>query len=463
MRTNDDLDRMLQECLDAYTHGLSVEECLSAFPGHHSELEPLLRQALRLRVAFAVTPREEFQKALREKLLFVAGRDAIEAFGQQPDAEFIERARQHFLQAAGARVQESLRDIPPPRLAFWANARRRFLNAASTPRPATQPAAVLARAGFAMGGVAAAAALAIALYLTSLGGGTASVSAEFAQVEQQVIQIKQQTDAGVPVEPGKIVDLSQRIAAVADKITSDPSASPSLAEKLPSLIQTGKDIVDQAAKDSPASPAELAQAKQTLDQSGDKVRVFAAGVGLPPAPTTIPAAAAAPANDQASPTATGAAPKPTATSVPPPAQPTPAAGQVRLQPLASDTTYGIAWTELVMQGFRMALPADWIVIGPAFDSSGVGTIATNTIRIQDPAASIIVLANVTTGQILGTTVNPSQALLLRAPGENGKTITTEELGAKTGANLAALLRHMLDSVVYTPGAPTPAPAPIVSP
>ena len=67
------IEELLQECLDGYDAGLTPEECLSAFPGERAELEPLLRQALSLRVAFANSPSEDFRLDARQKLMF-AGR-----------------------------------------------------------------------------------------------------------------------------------------------------------------------------------------------------------------------------------------------------------------------------------------------------------------------------------------------------------------------------------------------------
>ncbi len=128
------LEHLLQECLEGYDAGLSPEECLSAYPHVRSELEPMLRQALSLRFAFAAAPSEEFKSRGRETLLFHAGRDVSKALSKEPDREFVMDARQRFLSAAGAQAQEALRDVPPPRLPFWMNARRRLLDAAATRR-----------------------------------------------------------------------------------------------------------------------------------------------------------------------------------------------------------------------------------------------------------------------------------------------------------------------------------------
>ena len=60
------IEQMLQECLDGYEAGLTPEECLSAYPAHRVELEPMLRQALSLRVAYATSPSDEFRHQTRD-------------------------------------------------------------------------------------------------------------------------------------------------------------------------------------------------------------------------------------------------------------------------------------------------------------------------------------------------------------------------------------------------------------
>jgi hypothetical protein len=60
-----DIQQQLQECLDGFDGGLTPEECLSAYPRARAELEPLFRQALSLRVAFAASPKPELRFGAR--------------------------------------------------------------------------------------------------------------------------------------------------------------------------------------------------------------------------------------------------------------------------------------------------------------------------------------------------------------------------------------------------------------
>ena len=55
--TSKHIEELLQQCIAAFDSGISPEECLGMFPAQRAELEPLFRQAISLRVAFAAAPR----------------------------------------------------------------------------------------------------------------------------------------------------------------------------------------------------------------------------------------------------------------------------------------------------------------------------------------------------------------------------------------------------------------------
>src|SRR5262249_33164447 len=149
------------------------------------ELEPMLRQALALRCAFAASPDPAYRERTKEKLLFVAGREAIQAYDATPSEDFVGNARERLLESAGRRSQEALRAIPPPRLPFWANARRRLLAAATEPGPQRRPAPAFGPIGMrpALAGAFAALVLLVSTFtfLNSQGGRSASsVNDDFA-------------------------------------------------------------------------------------------------------------------------------------------------------------------------------------------------------------------------------------------------------------------------------------------
>ena len=103
--SREQIEHLLQECLEGFDAGLSPEECLSAYPHVRAELEPMFRQALSLRFAYAASPSEEFKRRGREALLFHAGRDVAQALSKEPDDDFVMDARQRFLNAAGAHAR----------------------------------------------------------------------------------------------------------------------------------------------------------------------------------------------------------------------------------------------------------------------------------------------------------------------------------------------------------------------
>ena len=485
---------MLQDCLAAYESGLPPRECLSAFPERQAELEPLLRQALSLRVAFAASPSEEFRAASRERLLFAAGSQARVAFDVKPAAEFVrgsrERflfaagrdarqaldtnpreafvasARERFLQAAGASTQEALRAVPPPRLTFWMNARRRLLDAAANPAPSRRPAPSLTlalRTGLSSAVIVLAIAVSGIAYMASQGRPT-PVTAERAlvELEQDVQAVEAQARSGELIPAEVIINLSKRTTELSQKLTEQPAAAP-VAEKLPEIIMRQQAVVSQASTVNTTAP-ELMQAKQNLVQAEQNVRLFAAAVTpVAPAPTEAPQATAttqpaveptaAPAT---TPTAQATA-QPAVTSVP--ATPAPLqAGQVRITSLPNDRTYDRSWTEVSTSDISFLIPADWKIPGVTFNASGVGTLASNSLRIDSPDATVLVIVNVKSG--LTQAIVNDQPFTLRGDGPDGEPIELSSLVTVAGPSTPALYR-LVESIQLTASA-TPSATPAAS-
>jgi hypothetical protein len=74
MKQDRDIDNILDECLERMFRGETIEQCLQSYPEQAAELEPLLRTALDIKSATAVSPdavfraraREEFHAALQD-------------------------------------------------------------------------------------------------------------------------------------------------------------------------------------------------------------------------------------------------------------------------------------------------------------------------------------------------------------------------------------------------------------
>jgi hypothetical protein len=460
--SKDRLESLLQECLSAYDQGLSPEECLSAFPEYRAALEPLLRQALNLRVAFAVAPSEGFREQTRERLLFAAGRETSQAFSAEPDARYVQHARARFLRAAGAPAMEALRDVPPPRLPFWVNARRRLLDAATRPLPrqTPRPAMVAVQRGLSFAVVFLAIAVAGLAYVTSQSNPT-SVSAEFAALDQQLKQVEQQVAAGEAVPNAVIVDLSKRTSQLVEKLNDQGTPAP-LAVQLPAIIERQKDVVSAAVSEGSPAP-ELMEAQQELAQTEAKVRILAARVDQPTAePTTQPqsttqANPSPTANASASPTATTG---PTAT--PGPLQP----GQVSIALVRGDTTFGLTWTEVRTSTIRFLIPSTWTVSGVNM-VAGIATLETDLIRIDGVSNGIsaIVLVNTRSGEV--NAIVDGKPLLLRSEGPNGQAISVATLVEQTGPASPAIFRLVgsielfgsLATPTTAPATPTRTPSP----
>jgi len=59
---------ILNECIDRIIKGEMVEQCLRSYPDQAKELEPLLRTALLIKIAFNIHPRAKFKAGARYEL-----------------------------------------------------------------------------------------------------------------------------------------------------------------------------------------------------------------------------------------------------------------------------------------------------------------------------------------------------------------------------------------------------------
>jgi len=459
-----DIERMLQECLAGLDAGLTPDECLSAWPESSAELEPLLRQAMLLRLAYAANPDAAFKQRARENLMFMAGRDARQAFAAAPDPAFVAGARRRLLRAAGASAQETLRSVPPPRLAFWVNARRRLLEAAAahSPRPAGRSPALAFRSALSAAVVALVFAVAGLAYFASQ-PRTPSVSAELASIEQQLREVEQQTNTGNPEAVAKLVDLSRRISVVAQDVP------PPLAPKTNQIIEQSKQLASKVTANPVVEPEAAQQVQEVQQQLDQAQRVLAAR-----ADAFTPSALAQPT--AAVPTAPPTlAPQSTATPAPAPSS-TPAASpsslaaapiatlgpnQARIRPLTGDVTAGLNWVLLETDDFQIAVPANWTIGGLHFDAAGVATLEISRVRIEDTGV-VVLNVDVSTGEIQAI-VGDGPALVLRTKTVlGGKRIDVNTLVSAAPA-AAAELNHMLDSVVHVLPTPTPTASPSSTP
>jgi hypothetical protein len=410
------IEDLLQQCLEGYDGGMTPDECLSAFPDQRAELEPLMRQALSLRISFASAPSERFVARAKEGLMFAAGRDVIAAMSVEPNADFKMDARQRLIMAGGAAVQESLRDVPPPRLPFWMNARARMLEAAKNP-PAPQPKpALVARPALSMSlaGVVAAVAIAGAAFFTTQ-GGQPSAAAELAAIERQVSTLEQQQRAGVVVSPDLLADITRRTNELAARLKgSDPSQT-FVTLSLQPLIDRQWEVIRAASFIKPPA-GEVNEARETIQAAQnqllaaeEKVQTIAAKQTIaPPASAQSSNSGAQPSQPQ-QPSSTqqtqtqGGNTRPTQPAQAP-VQPTvPAfqpsqaqigpvpAGQVRVRGLANDTTANLNWVEVRTSDLKFLAPANWSIVGIVQDANGIATLGgATTIGFASPDGSAII-------------------------------------------------------------------------
>jgi hypothetical protein len=403
------IEQMLQDCLDGYEAGLTPEECLSAYNGDRAALEPLLRQALSLRVAYASTPSDEFRREARRRLMFAAGQDVSQALASTPDPEFVARGRVRFLNAAGAAAQEALRDVPPPRLAFWVNARRRLLESAAAPRPSRR--FVLAmRYGLSAAVVVIALAVATLAPFTDNSPKTADA---LAALEQQITKLEGQEQ----VNASELLRVTRGINAIADTLDDQPA--PEVAHKLEGLTARSEALSLSASKE-----PELTQAQEELEEAQTKLRVFAASV-ITPEPTQAAALVAPTEEPSASPTAE-ATQKPAATTT---AVPAPPRTQVRTA-ISKDKAYGLEWLEVKTGNTTFLMPSSWRLLNVNGDENGILSIKDSFLGVDTGGAPSVMLVIVpTTGQVNAAIAGTS--LPLRSGGADAQIIAPDALAKAT--------------------------------
>jgi hypothetical protein len=417
------IDQLLNECLEAYEAGLPPDECLARYPESSAQLEPLLREGISLRVAFAATPREEFRASAREAFMFAAGRDLREAFQAEPDPAFRNLARYRLLQAAGSGVQEALRDVPPPRLPFWMNTRRRLLAASSRPRPKAHSGGEFAlRASLSLAMVLLAVALGAVLYLAER--TTPSAAEELAKLEQQIDSIEQRARTGQSVRATELAQLSRKTSELASKVSPDAPE----ARRLADVIDRTQDMVGQARLEPAAAPA-LAEAEAKLKEAEEIV--------VPTIATQAPASPTPAATETAR-----ASPTP---SVTPPSTPPLADNEVLIRPHPTDNTFGLAWRTVESNKLSLVLPADWPLTGAQTNEQGRALLSGSTFGVRVPGdTSTVMTVDISTGRV--DAVINGRTVVLRGAGVSGAILPPEELASLTDAQRAQLLGRFLTSI-----------------
>jgi hypothetical protein len=423
------IEQMLQNCLDGYEAGLTPEECLSAYPVERAALEPLLRQALSLRVAYATSPSDEFRHQVRERLMFAAGRDVKLALAREPDPNFILQERTRFLNVAGASVQEALRDVPPPRLPFWVNARRRLLDAASGPAPA--PARSFGRALRYSMSVAVLSFALIVGALVVLDSNTAeSPDAQLAALEQQITNIEERSSRGQAIEAGELEDLADRTSQITETIDEQDTE---YAERIGGLIVRQKEVVAQQ-----SSTDDLAETQQKLQEAEDKLGTTTASTDTDATPTV--AAAVVEPTDEPVPTATESTPEPTPT--PEPFAP----GEVRVE-VSDDVIYDLSWQAVSNGSVSFVMPDNWRLLVDEDEDGNLIQSGSYLALETDGEESLIVL--LTQDGLTITRLNNQITLQLRGAGPDGETIPAETLVNNLG-EIGLAMHHFVLSIRVTP-------------
>lgn len=78
-----DFDRILDECIDRLGRGESLEDCLTAYPEHGKELEPLLRAMLQTIAAYPFTPSVDARREARKRFYAALERKRQPSFWQR--------------------------------------------------------------------------------------------------------------------------------------------------------------------------------------------------------------------------------------------------------------------------------------------------------------------------------------------------------------------------------------------
>jgi hypothetical protein len=466
--TSKHLEELLQQCIAAFDAGTSPEECLDAFPAQRAELEPLFRQAISLRVAFAASPRAEFRQRTRERVLFMAGRDVSAALSARPDPEFIKDARQRFIHAAGAEAQEALRAVPPPRMPFWANTRRRLLERAAEPQRAprtSRPAfgVPALRAGLSMAVVALVMAIGAFVYSIGTDETPTTTNAQLAQLEQDLADLQRAHDEHRIIDNEKYANVTAQI----NMIVQQPQQAPAVVEKLPSLISKQQQVVQAAANEGLLAPEVAAAQTQQLQAAQEKAELRLAAARAED-PTATPSAAAPTSTAVSAATVLTpiATSTPTPVVTPPPADEPVTAGQIRIT-ASADNTNNKTWKTIELENMSFNVPSTWSLIGGIqLDEGdlGFGVIDVTNLNLQTDDGSRI-LVNVNTGRIDVLLADTTQ-LTLRVGGVDGAMLSLDELVAKAGA-LVGDLRHVQDTFepagALIPPPPTPTPSPTATP
>ena len=190
--------------------------------------------------------------------------------------------------AGGAAAQESLRDVPPPRLPFWVNARSRMLEAAKNP-PARKARPVLTGSpalSMSLAGIVAAVAIAGAAFFTTQ-GGQPSAAAELAAIERQVSSIEQQQRDGVFVSPDLLADITKRTNDLAARLKDDSSQTfvtlslQPLIDRQWAVIQNANTIKPPVGE-VPEAREQITAAQNQLLAAEEKVQVITSKAAISP-------------------------------------------------------------------------------------------------------------------------------------------------------------------------------------
>jgi hypothetical protein len=432
--------------------------------------------------ALSAQPSPEFAKRARDRFMFAAGREVAAAFEQDPDKDFVQDARQRLIRAAGAEAQETLRNVPPPRLPFWSNARRRLIETAreqQNGRPVARPAGhgmLALRAGLSAAVVVLAVAVAGLAYMVGFQSQPRSANAEFAALERDLQELEEQAQAGQPVSPSAIQEVAERTNKLLGEIDSPEEQK--LVEKLPALIERQKEVVLAASSGGPLAP-ELQQAQLQLTQSATKVEEIRQAVAQVDEPTAISTVAPAPAVIATATEEPSASPAPLATAAPtetaaatlePTTTVTAIEGRVVVvSALPDDRTNGQAWKRVETENISFVVPAGWRLAGVELDSSGSGELESNFLVFN--ADGIVLTVNVNTGNINAVIGNQPQ-LVVRTGGVNGVITPVDEAFLDKAGSFAVVLKHLMDTITLSgnlvpppeetatppPATPTPPPA-----
>lgn len=79
----DDLDRILDECIDRINRGERLEECLADHPQHAGQIEPLLRAMMQTQRTYSFTPSDDAQRAGRQRLYAAVEKRRTPTFWRQ--------------------------------------------------------------------------------------------------------------------------------------------------------------------------------------------------------------------------------------------------------------------------------------------------------------------------------------------------------------------------------------------